>query len=196
MKSKALVVLFFLGLFGCTSETEFKFDLSDSTILKGQLDQFINDLNSDQDLSQKYRDDNVRWWNSTFNGMTHGEGKRIPSDLPLNKIALLQDLRRDSLFISGDTIHGLICVKGIESPDGKTQVDSSLKHLISLVLSDKGKISGIVSTTVVSIGSFYMDEAEISSNEYRVWEAPELTRKQTDSIEFHRNDYKLAEDLK
>lgn len=177
---------------GCCHESDdFKFNSKDKLKVREQLIVFIEDLHARGNVANKYRDYNIKWWNADDNGMIKGNGKVIPVDVSLHQIRHLQNLKIDSLVIINNTIQGLVNYERINCPDGAIMIDSISKNKISLLISQEGKICGIINKPILSIACFYMDESEINSNEYRQWEPPKWTKKQIDSMESHRNDFQL-----
>lgn len=176
------------------------FDLTNKEILKTQLQKFINDINEGK--TSQFQDSTINWWNGNSIGKTAGKVNTIPKNISLNCIKQLNNLKIDSIQISGDTIFGLV-YKEDYTCDYNDTIKCSQKNNINLVLSKKNKVKDIINQWIISICCFYMDESEITSNEYRYeikTSSPIPTKQESDSINnyyhIHRNDYELSENCK
>lgn len=196
MKLNILIIIsiFFIS---CQKQNS-GFDLTNKETLKIQLQKFINDINEGK--TSQFQDSTINWWNYS----TTGKVNAIQKNTSLNCIKQLNNLKIDSLKINGDTIFGLVHEEPYKCFMNNTDTLCCItKNKINLIVKN-GKIkeiinqSNIISNHIIIIGGFYMDESEITSNEYREFIPTPITKQKSDSINnyyhIHKNDYELIQD--
>ncbi len=190
MKFKLLTIGILVLSFSCHKQDHYKLNLSDENVLKDQLREFIKEIHL-KNKTSKFQANVIRWWNTYNNEALFGRVKIIPGNTPLCYIGELNNLKIDTLKVSGDTISGLTYeeFRKCDIPDTTKLVTNR----IDLVVNKNGKISDIVNRIDISVACFYVDEDEITSN-YNPWAPP--TKQELDSLEAHKNDFELINNCK
>ncbi len=163
---KHFIVLFlFVTFSSCDGEDEKTgFTLSDEEKMFEEIQHFITAVNDgNKELEFQFRTDSIKFWSYD----KQGEETFITPEISLSQITEFQDLKCDSIIFQRDSLLGIYSRDTIES-SGVISKDH-----ITLYFNRSGLIDEVMYRRVktAAIQHFYMDQSEISSNEYKQFDS-------------------------